>query len=126
MSATRPNPVQWIGYAFGRRLPDSMQDWVRNDLIGDRAVPRHLIRGMIPFLPIFAVFMLFPGELWLRGTMVLLAVLLALFYSAAYMEPNRKRRLARHGLSPDLQNPKKVARDEAERRAYERWRPYRH
>ncbi|MDV7268228.1 DUF5313 family protein, partial [Rhodococcus oxybenzonivorans] len=34
---SRPTPFQWLGYAFGRRLPDSMQDWVRNDLIGDWA-----------------------------------------------------------------------------------------
>ena len=125
MSRTRPGPLQWIGYSFGRTLPPSMQAWVREDLIGDRAVPRHLLRSMVPFLPIFAAFLLFPGELWLRGAMILLAVLLALFYAAAYMEPNRRRRLKAHGLSPDLQNPKKVARDEAERRAYERWHPNR-
>ncbi|MGB3773527.1 MAG: DUF5313 family protein [Rhodococcus sp. (in: high G+C Gram-positive bacteria)] len=125
MSKTRPGPVQWIGYSFGRTLPASMQDWVREDLIGDHAVPRHLVRSMVPFLPIFAAFLLFPGELWLRGAMILLAVLLAVFYAAAYMEPNRRRRLLAHGLSPDLQNPKKMARDEAERQAYEREHPER-
>ncbi|MDJ0110715.1 DUF5313 family protein, partial [Rhodococcus erythropolis] len=31
---TSPNPLQWLGYSVGRKLPDSMQDWVRNDLIG--------------------------------------------------------------------------------------------
>ncbi|WP_315772121.1 DUF5313 family protein [Rhodococcoides kroppenstedtii] len=123
MSARRPNPVQWLGYSVGRTLPPELQGWVRNDLIGDAAVPRHLLRSMVPFLPIFLAFLLFPGELWLRGAMILLAVLLALFYSLAYMEPNRRRRLAAHGLSPDLQNPKKVAREERERRNYERWRP---
>lgn len=125
MSRTRPGPLQWIGYSVGRTLPLTMQEWVRNDLIGDWAVPRHLIRSMIPFLPIFVAFLLFPGELWLRGAMILLAVLLALFYAAAYMEPNRRRRLAAHGLSPDLQNPKKAARDEEDRLRYERWHPHR-
>ncbi len=72
--AKRPNPFQWIAYACGRKLPDSMQDWVRNDLIGDWAVPRHMIRSMVPFLPIFAAFFLFPGPVWLRGSMVLLGV----------------------------------------------------
>lgn len=116
----RPNPLQWIGYACGRKLPDSMQGWVRNDLIGDWAVPRHLVRGVVPFVPIFVVFMLFPGPLWLRGLMVLLGASLAMFFSAAYMEQNRRRRLERHGLDPDLENPKKVARDRAEKAAYEK------
>ncbi|MER2225363.1 MAG: DUF5313 family protein, partial [Rhodococcus sp. (in: high G+C Gram-positive bacteria)] len=82
---TSPNPLQWLGYSVGRKLPDSMQDWVRNDLIGDWAVPRHLIRSMVPFIPVFAAFMLFPGPWALRASMVLLGVLLALFYSVSYM-----------------------------------------
>ena len=93
---TRPTPWQWVGYAFGRTLPSTMTDWVANDLTGDHAVVRHLIRGQVPFLPIYAVFMFFPGELWLRGAMVLLAVLLSLFFTASYMEENRQRRLVRH------------------------------
>ncbi|NMM92523.1 hypothetical protein B2J88_51265 [Rhodococcus sp. SRB_17] len=116
---SRPNPFQWLGYALGRKLPASMQDWVRNDLVGDRSVPRHLIRSMVPFVPVFVTFLLFPGPLALRGSMVLLGVLLALFYSVSYMAQNRSRRLERHGLPPDLENDKKASRHEAERRAYE-------
>ena len=119
----RPGPLQWIGYACGRKLPDSMQDWVRNDLIGDWAVPRHMIRSMVPFIPIFAAFFLFPGPVWLRGSMVLLGLFLALFFAAAYMEQNRQRRLEKHGLPPNLENPKKVARQNAEKAAYEKAHP---
>ncbi|WP_213576270.1 DUF5313 family protein [Rhodococcus sp. USK13] len=119
----RPTPFQWLGYAFGRRLPDSMQDWVRNDLIGDWAVPRHLVRSMVPFIPVFAAFFLFPGPVWLRGSMVLLGVFLALFYSVAYMAQNRSRRLEKHGLPPDLENPKARRRHDAERAAYYRAHP---
>lgn len=119
MAGQRPNPIQWIGYACGRRLPDSMSDWVRNDLTGRFATGRHLVRGMVPLTPIFAVFLLFPGELWLRGAMILLAVLLGLFYCAAYMPMNRAHRLVAHGFPPDLQNPHTVAKQAAERAAYE-------
>ncbi|MBF6101208.1 DUF5313 family protein [Nocardia cyriacigeorgica] len=113
----RPNPIQWLGYACGRKLPDSMRDWVRNDLTGKYAFPRHVLRGLVPFVPLFAVFLFFPGELWLRGSMVLLALLLALFYTVAFMPMNRAHRLAKHGLPADLENP-----DRAERRAKERAR----
>lgn len=118
---TRPNFLQWLGYVAGRRLPMSMQDWVRNDLIGRGAVPRHLLRSMIPFLPIFiGFFVLFPGALWLRGAMVLLSVLLALFYTVAFMELNRARRLELHGLPSNLQSDRKTAALEDERARYER------
>ncbi|MFC9997090.1 DUF5313 family protein [Nocardia sp. NPDC127526] len=115
----RPNPIQWIGYSCGMRLPDSLQEWVRNDLTGRFAFPRHLVRGLVPLTPIFAAFLLFPGELWLRGAMILLAVLLALFYIVAYMPMNRAHRLAKHGLPADLENPARATRRAAERAAYE-------
>ncbi|NMM90477.1 hypothetical protein B2J88_40135 [Rhodococcus sp. SRB_17] len=115
-----PNPIQWLGYSFGRKLPDSMREWVRNDLVGDWAVPRHLVRSMVPFLPVFVIFMLFPGPWALRASMVLLGVLLALFYSVSYMAQNRSRRLERHGLPADLENPKKISRQDAEKAAYEK------
>ncbi|MGB3371882.1 MAG: DUF5313 family protein [Rhodococcus sp. (in: high G+C Gram-positive bacteria)] len=117
---TRPNAAQWLGYVLGRKLPMSMQDWVRNDLVGKGAVPRHLLRSMIPFLPIFIGFLvLFPGALWLRGAMVLLSVLLALFYTVAFMELNRARRLELHGLPSNLKSDRKRAALDSERVRYE-------
>ncbi|MFC8532192.1 DUF5313 family protein [Nocardia sp. NPDC057227] len=114
----RPGPIRWIGYAFGRRLPDSMRDWVRRDLTGDHAAARHVLRGMVPFTPLFAAFLLFPGELWLRGSMVLLALLLALFYTVAFMPMNRAHRLAKHGFPQDLRNPAQARRADADRARY--------
>ncbi|MFP3671056.1 DUF5313 family protein, partial [Priestia sp. SIMBA_032] len=80
---------QWIAYSWGRKLPDELQDWVRHDLTGRWRVPRHLLRGMIPFLPVFALFLLFPGPIYLRLAMILLGLILALFYCSAYMQMNR-------------------------------------
>ncbi|UGT60259.1 DUF5313 family protein [Nocardia asteroides] len=114
----RPGPIRWIGYAFGRRLPDSMRDWVRRDLTGDHAAARHVLRGIVPFTPLFAAFLLFPGELWLRGSMVLLALLLALFYTVAFMPMNRAHRLAKHGFPQDLRNPAQARRADADRARY--------
>ncbi|PFW98185.1 hypothetical protein CJ469_06439 [Nocardia farcinica] len=67
-----------------------------------------MLRGLVPFVPLFAVFLFFPGELWLRGSMVLLALLLALFYTVAFMPMNRAHRLAKHGLPADLENPERA------------------
>lgn len=123
---SKPNPVQWFMYSvFGRPLPPSMQQWVRRDLVGPRAVPRHLLRGLLPFTPIFVAFLvLFPGELWLRAAMVLLSVLLALFYTLAFMDLNRARRLELHGLPPDLKSDRKQEMLDGERATYLRLYPH--
>lgn len=121
MSARRrPSPLQWIGYSFGRRLPDELRDWVREDLTGRHAYVRHLVRGMVPFIPIFVIFMLFPGPWWLRAQMVALGLVLGLIYSAAYMRQNRAHRLEKHGLDPDLKPARQQAEDDRARAEYER------
>jgi hypothetical protein len=115
----RPNVLQWWGYAHGRTLPRSMQDWVKNDLTGDWAAPRHLFRSMVPFVPIFAlILLLVPGQFWLRCAMVLLMAILALVFSGAYMKQNRVSRLVKHGLPADLENPKIVRAREESRARY--------
>ena len=35
----RPNPLRWIAYAYGARLPERNRSWVYNDLTGRFAVP---------------------------------------------------------------------------------------
>ncbi|CAM5293578.1 hypothetical protein MAUB1S_04644 [Mycolicibacterium aubagnense] len=47
MAADSPTFWQRITYAYGRRLPDHLQDWVREDLTGEGAVRRHMIRYAI-------------------------------------------------------------------------------
>ncbi len=113
--ASRPGPILWLQYCFGKVLPESMHGWVLRDLTGPRAVPRHLVRGMVPFLPIFILLALLPGEWWIGGASALLAIILALFYCLAYMHPNRERRLLAHGL-PGLTDTESEIRAQAERR----------
>lgn len=119
MSRTRPTPLQWVAYSFGRKLPDHLQDWVRRDLTGSHAFTRHLLRSEAPYVPIFVAFMFLPGALWLRLCTALLAVLLSVFYSIVYLPQNRARRLELHGLPGDLQPAKAQRRRDIEHRAYE-------
>ena len=58
MVADSPTFWQRITYAYGRRLPDHLQEWVRQDLTDDGAVRRHMIRYAIP--PVFVL-----APLWL-------------------------------------------------------------
>ena len=106
----RPNPVQWLGYSCGRVLPEELHELVRNDLTGSWAVPRHIVRQLVPLVPLFALAFLLPGELWLRLAVVALGLLLALFYIVAYMPMNRAHRLVKHGFPADLESPARAAR----------------
>jgi hypothetical protein len=117
----RPGPLAYIAYSFGRPLPASMREWVRNDLTGRAAIPRHLFRSMVPFVPVFgAAAVLPPGPLALRAACVLLALILALIYAFAFMDMNRRRRLVQHGLPEDLENVQTRKRRESTRERYER------
>ncbi|MBT0567780.1 DUF5313 family protein [Williamsia sp. CHRR-6] len=118
MQRRRPGVVEWIRYCFGRRLPDDLRDWVLRDLTGRNSYVRHLIRGMVPLTPMYAAFLLFPGALWLRLAMVALALILALLFSAAYMEQNRARRLELHGLDPTILPARRQEARDRERQAY--------
>ena len=116
----RPGPVRWLLYAVGRPLPEGHREWVRRDVTGPGAVVRHLLRSQVLFLPVYAVFVLIPGPLYVRLLMVLLSVLLSAFYTVAYMDQNRARRLEQHGLAVDLGSARSRAREERERETYER------
>lgn len=115
----RPNPVQWLGYVIGRRLPDDLQDWVRRDLTRPHSAVRQVIRGELVYSPAFLVLALFPGALWIRFLMVLLGVLLSSFYSASFLEQNRHRRLEVHGLPVDLVSEREQRVRDTDRAAYE-------
>ena len=58
----RPKPIQYLGYVFGRRLPDEYREWVRNDLAGPGAIRRHMIRWAIPPFLMLAPFWLLPAS----------------------------------------------------------------
>jgi hypothetical protein len=124
MRRTAPGPLRYISYSFGRKLPESMQDWVRNDLTGEAAIPRHLFRSMVPLLPIFTAALFLPGPPVVRTSTILLAVLLALIYSFAFMDMNRRRRLSQHGLPEDLESVRKARRRQRSREEYERLYPH--
>ncbi|NTY59101.1 DUF5313 family protein [Mycolicibacterium sphagni] len=105
-SATKPDLLQVIGYAYGfRRLPASMRDWVANDLAGPGSVRRFMIRMAIPPIFVLAPFWFFPVEndaLYVHSTMTVPLYLWALAISLALNKVWRRHRLAAHGLDPNL------------------------
>ncbi|GAB2740806.1 hypothetical protein GCM10027174_12810 [Salinifilum aidingensis] len=94
--APRPNPALWVWYAFGGRLPERFHEWVLHDVTCRTWVLRHLGRGLVQLSP-GLLFLLVPGPLWIKGMALLGGVILALWFSAAYMEHTIEHRVHKHG-----------------------------
>jgi Family of unknown function (DUF5313) len=102
MTAAKPNLWQYIGYSYGRCLPDSMRSWVARDLAGEGAIRRHMIRWAIPPLLVLAPFWLLPASLYVHLEMTVPLYAWALVVNLALNKVWRRHRLAVHGLDPNL------------------------
>jgi hypothetical protein len=106
-----------------RPLPESLRDRIRNDLNSSAATPGHLIRSMLAFLAVYAgVALLLPGSPAFRAAALVLAVVLALVDSFAFIAMNTQRRPAQRYRVEDLGNAGSDRRHEHEREQYERSR----
>jgi hypothetical protein len=111
METTKPTPLQYIAYAYGRRLPDSMSRWVAEDLAGQGAVRRHMIRMAIPPLLVLGPLWLLPASLYVHLEMTAPIYTWALLMSVALNKIWRRYRLAQHDLDPNLVDVIKHKRD---------------
>lgn len=111
MATTEPSLWQRITYAYGRRLPDAMRAWVAEDLAGQGAVRRHMIRMAIPPFLVLAPFWLLPTSFYVRLEMTAPIFIWAVLMSLALNKIWRRHRLARHGIDPNLVDQLKRRRD---------------
>src|ERR1700759_4820274 len=122
--ATRPNAWQYVRYCCGGQLPDSMRDWVRNDLAGKGAARRMMIRVAVPAVLILAPFWLIPAALDVHLSMTLPILIPFVYFSHALNKVWRRHMLAVHGLDPDLVDARRSKREEQMRQSYiERYGP---
>lgn len=99
---TRPNAWQYVTYCYGRTLPPSMNDWVRNDLAGPGAARRTIIRFTIPVLFILTPLLFFPAEPLVLASMTLPILLPFIYFAVVLNKVYRKARLKKHGLDTEL------------------------
>ncbi|MBV9594842.1 MAG: DUF5313 family protein [Actinobacteria bacterium] len=101
--AVRPGPMRWLGYAFGAGLPDRYDGWVLKDTTGRTWIWRHLARALVQLaIPITLIVTLVPGPAWMRATMVVAGLVMALIYSFGYMEETLDHRLEKAGYPAGL------------------------
>jgi hypothetical protein len=106
---TKPNPIQFLQYCCGRRLPDSMLDWVREDLTGKGATRRMMLRVLIPAVLILTPFWLIDTSLYVHLSMTVPILIPFVYFSHALNKIWRRHMLRVHGLDPNLVD--KIARE---------------
>ena len=97
----RPNALQFIRYCCGGQLPDSMRDWVRNDLTGKGATGRMMRRVAVPAVLVLAPFWLIPTTLDVHLSMTLPILIPFVYFSHALNKVWRRHMLQVHGLDPE-------------------------
>src|SRR5689334_7628501 len=98
----KPGPLQYIAYCYGKRLPDSMREWVAHDLADHGALRRHMIRMAIPPLLVLAPFWLLPASFYVHLEMTAPIYIWAILMALALNKVWRRHRLAQHNLDPTL------------------------
>jgi hypothetical protein len=120
----RPSVIQYVRYCYGHRLPDSMQDWVRNDLAGKGATARMMARVAVPAVLVLAPFWLIPTTLYVHMGMTLPILIPFVYFSHALNKVWRRHMLRLHNLDPELADERRRKRDADIHRAYiERYGP---
>jgi hypothetical protein len=124
----RPNPARWLAYAFGAGLPAVHREWVLHDVTTRTWQLRHLARTTVQLAPFaIALYLLIPGEPWVRAMAVLAGLLLGYFYSAAYMYETAEHRVLKAGYPRGTAATTRAAAHadedlEREKRYEQRWR----
>ncbi|MDG3016228.1 DUF5313 domain-containing protein [Speluncibacter jeojiensis] len=118
VSLRRPSPLQYLAYCYGRTLPPSMNDWVRNDLAGPGAGRRTVVRVTIPVIVLLAPLLLFPTTPLVLASMTLPIVIPFVYFAIALNKIYRAARLKRHGLDPEAVDELARRRDERMHREY--------
>jgi hypothetical protein len=120
--------MRWIQYALGRGLPPEYREWVLHDVTARTWVLRHLLRTTLQLLP-FAVllYVLIPGEPFVRAGAVIAGLLLGYFYSLAYMYETTENRAIKagypRGMAGEIRGRRNAGlREEQARRYNERYR----
>lgn len=94
----RPNPVQWLWYAFWVPLPDRYRIWVLWDATCPTWILRHFVRILtIAVLPVAAVVLFLPGPLHLRVLTAVVAGIGAFMFTAVWVNEATEYRLMRAG-----------------------------
>jgi len=100
----RPNPLLWVLFQYGVRLPDRHRDWVLHDATCRTWLLRILFRTLVQLAPAFAVVLAvllqFDGGWAIALGALLLGILVSLRLTLANAVESVDARLVRYGFPP--------------------------
>ena len=125
MAIQRPNPLRWIGYAYGMRLPDRYREWVLHDATTRTWLLRYLARILVKTLPwlvagFFLLVLLTPLPAGQAILAMCLALALSLYFTLTSADELTETRLVKHGYPP---NTGKQIRKQRTGSTWGRWHP---
>ena len=99
----RPDPLRWVWYALGGRLPDRYRGWILSDATRPRWMLRHAVKAMVQLaVPLAVILYLFRDEWLITVPATLCGLILALFFALAYSTESVEHRTRRAGFAPGL------------------------
>lgn len=126
----RPNPVRWLCFQYGLRLPADHRDWVLHDATCRTWLLRVFLRTLVQLAPAFAVvlFVLLQiGGAWpVALGALLLGILVSLRLTLANAVESVDGRLMRYGFPPGhgtavRKQANAAAEAEEEKRYKDKW-----
>jgi hypothetical protein len=97
----RPNPLLWLYYQYGGRLPDAYRDWVLHDATSKRWLLRAFVRTIsqaVPFvIVLLVIFWIFGVPWYFAVACVVLGLVVSIYYSLSYSSESVDSRLSRYG-----------------------------
>jgi hypothetical protein len=103
MTMRRPNPLQWIRYAYGGRLPERYHEWVLHDATSRTWLVRYVVRVVVEALPFqIAAFLVLtlvtPAPVAAVCVALVLALLMTLYFTVPIAAELTEARLVKHGF----------------------------
>jgi hypothetical protein len=98
----RPDPLRWVGYAFGAGLPARNREWVLHDVTASTWFLRQLLRAIVQIIPVAALLYVLLGPvLGFESTISVVAtamgVVMGLFYGTAFAWGSTEHRALKAG-----------------------------
>jgi hypothetical protein len=113
----RPDPLRWLWYAVGGRLPRRYSPWVVHDTTSPVWVLRHLFRIIVTLaLPVTAVAVWLPGGTGLRALTAFVTGACALMFTILYANEIAEWRLVQAGYPWGMAAETRSRRSEATQR----------
>ncbi|HEX5402626.1 MAG TPA: DUF5313 family protein [Pseudonocardiaceae bacterium] len=101
MPVRRPNPLLWLYYQYGGKLPESYREWVLYDGTSRWWVQRAFLRTLLQAVPViivlFVVFAIFGVPWYFAAACLVLGLVVSIYYALSYSVESVDSRLTTYG-----------------------------